>query len=280
MMSDKLNIGLRGHDVEAEDLPELSEKFKEYGIDNIQLVLKRSCKNFKEGMFTPSFAKKIGETFSKNNIEISVLGCYINPSNTNKEVLEKDMAYFIESLKYAKFMNAGVVGLETGFVGDECIPEKNQTEEAYRHLLSNMKVLRDAAEKLGVMIAVEAVSCFVINSPEKMHRLVQDLDSPNILVIFDLLNLLTIENHQYQDEIIDTAFETLGDKIAIIHLKDFKIEDNQLKHCPIGEGLLNIEKIISIIKTKKINIPVILEETKEDYLNQSLSKLNRVYNKI
>ncbi len=280
MINDKLNIGLRGHDVEAEDLPELSQKLKEYGIGNVQLVLKKSCKGFKEGTFSPSYAKKIGEIFSENGIEISVLGCYINPSNTNKQVLEQDMAYFVESLKYAKFMNAGVVGLETGFVGEECIPENNQTEEAYRYLLSNMKVLRDAAEKLGVMIAVEAVSCFVINSPERMLRLVNDLNSPNIVVIFDLLNLLTTENYMQQDEIIDSAFELLGDKIAVIHLKDFKIDDNQLKQCPIGEGMLNISKILSIIKAYKPNIPVILEEIKEYDLIVSSNKLNNLYQQI
>ena len=31
MINDKLNIGLRGHDVETENLSELSEKLKEYG---------------------------------------------------------------------------------------------------------------------------------------------------------------------------------------------------------------------------------------------------------
>lgn len=277
MINDKLNIGLRGHDVEAENLPELSKKLKEYGINNVQLVLKRSCKDFKEGMFSPSFAKQIGETFKANGIEISVLGCYINPSNTNKEALEKDKAYFIESLKYAKFMNAGVVGLETGFVGETCIPENNQTEEAYQYLLSNMKVLRDAAEKLGVMIAVEAVSCFVINSPQRMLRLVNDLDSPNILVIFDLLNLLTIDNYKNQEEIIDTAFELLGDKISVIHLKDFKIEENQIKQCPIGEGLINIKKILSVVKTRKPNIPIILEETRGEESGLAVVKLNRLY---
>ena len=275
MINDSLNIGLRGHDVNAEDLPELSQKLKEYGISNVQLVLKKSCKGFKEGMFSPSFAKKIGEIFSKNGIEISVLGCYINPSNTNKAVLEKDMAYFIENLKYAKFLNAGVVGLETGFVGEECIPKNNQTEEAYQYLLSNMKVLRDAAEKLGVMIAVEAVSYFVINSPERMLRLVNDLNSPNILVIFDLLNLLTIDNYKNQEEIIDTAFELLGDKISVIHLKDFIIVDNQLRQCELGKGLLNISKILAVIKNYKLQVPIILEETKEDNLACSLGYLNR-----
>ena len=276
-MNDKLNIGLRGHDVEAEDLAELSKKLKEYNISNVQLVLKKSCKGFEEGMFSPSFAKKIGGTFKENGIEISVLGCYINPSNTNKQVLEQDLSYFIESLKYAKFMKAGVVGLETGFVGEECIPENNQTEEAYQYLLSNMKVLRDAAEKLGIMIAVEAVSIFVINSVDRMLRLVNDLNSPNILVIFDLLNILTIDNYKNQEEIIDYAFKILGDKISVIHLKDFIVEDDHLKQCEIGKGLLNIPKILSIAKNHKPNIPIILEETKEDTLANAIEILNSLY---
>lgn len=276
MINDKLNIGLRGHDVEAENLPELSKKLKEYGINNVQLVLKRSCKDFKEGMFSPSFAKQIGEIFKVNDIEISVLGCYINPSNTNKEVLEKDMAYFIESLKYAKFMNAGVVGLETGFVGETCISENNQTEEAYQYLLSNMKVLRDAAEKLGVMIAVEAVSCFVINSPERMHRLVSDLASPNISVIFDPLNLITISNYKDQDNIIRKMFELLSDRIAVIHLKDFKVVDNNIRQCSIGEGILNIPLLLSLVSENKPQIPIILEETRGEDSGLAINHLNRI----
>ncbi len=266
MIDNALNIGLRGHDVAAEDLPELSEKLKEYGISNVQLVLKKSCKGFKEGMFSPSFAKKIGETFSKNGIEISVLGCYINPSSTDKDKLKAEMDYFIENLKYARYMNAGVVGLETGFVGDICIPENNHTEKAYQYLLSNMKVLRDAAEKLGVTVAVEGVSAFVIDSPEKMLRLVNDLNSPNIAVIFDLVNLITTENYNEQRKIIDTAFELLGDRISVIHLKDFVIENNTIKQCPIGEGICDFPYLISKTADNKPHIPIILEETKEDTL--------------
>ena len=279
-MINNLNLGVRGHDIMADDLPELAEKLNEYGIDSVQLVLKKSYKNFREGMFTPSLAKNIGKIFAEREVDISVLGCYINPSNTNKEILEQEMTYFIESLKYARYMNAGVVGLETGFVGDECIPENNHTEKAYQYLLSNMKVLRDAAEKLGVMIAVEAVSGFVINSPEKMHRLISDLDSPNMAVIFDILNLFTVDNYRHQDEIIQKMFELLSDKIEVIHLKDFKVEDNQLKQCPIGEGLMNIPLILSLIKEYKPRIPVILEEVREEDLLSFSKMLNHLYESI
>ncbi|MBR4761054.1 MAG: TIM barrel protein, partial [Clostridia bacterium] len=155
MIESALNLGMRGHDLEAENIAELASKLNGYGLKSVQLVLKKSVKDFREGMFTPSYAKQIGDTFSKNNVDIAVLGCYINPSCTDKDSLKAQTDYFIESLKYARYMNAGVVGLETGFVGDTCIPENNHTEEAYEHLLTTMKYLRDNAEKLGVTIAIE-----------------------------------------------------------------------------------------------------------------------------
>ncbi|MBP9989583.1 MAG: sugar phosphate isomerase/epimerase [Ruminococcus sp.] len=277
MIKNKLNIGMRGHDISADNIEELAKKFNEYGLSSIQLVLKKSINGFSEGMFSPSFAKLIGKTFRNNNIDIPILGCYINPSCTDETELKAQTDYFIENLKYAKFMNAGVVGLETGFVGDTCIPENNHTEEAYQHLLRTMKYLTSEAEKLGVMIAVEAVNCFVIHSSETMQRLINDLNSPNICVIFDLLNLLTIDNYKNQTQIIKTAFDILGDKIIAVHLKDFKVEYNQLIQCPIGQGLLNIPLLLSAVKNNKPYLPIILEETNEEKITESMFLLTNKY---
>ena len=276
MIKTELNLGMRGHDIDADSIEELASKLNGYGLKSVQLVLKKSIKDFREGMFSPAYAKQIGDTFAKKDVDIAILGCYINPSCTDKNNLKAQTDYFIESLKYARYMNAGVVGLETGFVGDSCIPENNHTEEAYEHLLTTMKYLRDNAEKLGVMVAVEGVSAFVIDTPEKMLRLVGDLNSPNIAVIFDLLNLLTIENYQSQEKIIDTAFELLGDKIAVIHLKDFIVEDGRLKQCEIGKGICNIPYLLSVIREKKPNLPIILEETNENVLSDIVKFVREV----
>lgn len=271
----KFKFGVRGHDIQADGLSELAIKCDNYGVTSLQLVLKRSCENFKEGFFSPSFAKCIGKVFADKNIDIDVLGCYINPSCTDENSLKSQLNFFVENLKYARHMNAGVVGLETGYIGKNCIPENNHTEEAYQHLLSNMKFLCAEAEKLGVTIAIEGVFDFVIGTPKLMHRLVSDLNSPNIAVIFDIFNLLTIDNYKDQDKIMKEMFDLLEDEIAIIHLKDFKVVGNKLEQCKIGEGILNIPLFLSLIKDKKPCIPIILEEVKEDVLVESMRYLDR-----
>ena len=72
MINKRINFGVRGHDMDAIDLPQLAQKLNDYSIGEVQLVLKKSCKGFEEGMFSPTFANKIGDLFYKNNVNISI----------------------------------------------------------------------------------------------------------------------------------------------------------------------------------------------------------------
>ena len=187
-----LNFSMRGHDLEGDNLTELAKKCKTYGIYGMQLALAKSLKDFKQGRFSPALAERLKEEL--DGVKIPVLGSYINPSATNKEILEGELSKFCEQLKYARFLGAHMVGTETGSVGDKHVPENNHTEEAYEYFLSNMSYLVENAEKLGVMIGIEGVWSFVVNTPEKMRRALDDLNSPNVLAIFDPVNYLNEKN--------------------------------------------------------------------------------------
>jgi L-ribulose-5-phosphate 3-epimerase len=71
-----------------------------------------------------------------------------------------------------------------------------------------------------------------------MKQLLDRIGSDNLQVIFDPVNLLDITNHQEQDRIIQEAFDLFGDKMLVLHAKDFQIHDGQLQTVPAGWGLL------------------------------------------
>ena len=123
------------------------------------------------------------------NTKIAILGSYINPSDPNEETLRESIEKFKEKIRYATVLNPVAVGTETG----SYIEGKTHTEEAYQHLLKTVKELVREAEKYGVNIGIEGVYQFVINSPEIMARLVTDVNSDNLKVIFDPCNLITID---------------------------------------------------------------------------------------
>ena len=83
-------------------------------------------------------------------------------------------------------------------------------------------------KKYNVDIAVEGVWCHVMNTPERTQRLVRDLNSDNVKVIFDPVNFVTIDNYKAADDMIEYMFDKLHDVIKVIHVKDFTVENGEI----------------------------------------------------
>ena len=104
--------GIRGHDIRAEGLSNISLSAKEHSIEYLQLVLEKSIDGFKTGNFTNAYALNIKNKLS--GTKIAILGSYINPSNPNDDELTFDIDKSKEKIKYANVLNPIAVGTETG----------------------------------------------------------------------------------------------------------------------------------------------------------------------
>lgn len=262
--------GIRGHDIRAKGLENICALAKEKEIEYLQLVLEKSIDGFAMGDFTEEYAgdikKQLGDT------KIAILGSYINPSNPDDAGLRTDIEKFKEKIKYARILNPIAVGTETGTY----IEGLTDTEDAYQRVLSTMKKIVREAESQGVNVGIEGVHCFVINTPQKMKQLVDDLDSNNVKVIFDPVNYLNICNYEKQDEMINDMFELFSDKICVLHAKDFIVENGEFKFEKTMEGMLNYQLIFKKLKEHNLDIPVICEEINEDEAKIAFEKLKKI----
>ncbi len=275
-----LNFCMRGHDFDVKSIESVAQKCAEHKLYGTQLAMNITVPDYKVGQFTPAYADRIKDIFAKNGVKLAIQSCYINPSCTDVDALESQLLRFEEQLKYARFTGAFAVATETNWVGDSCDPKANDTEHAYQYCVKNLKRLANTAEKLGVMIAVEGVRVFVINSPKRMKRMLDDINSPNVLCIFDPLNFLCKENYNSQDQMIDEVFELYGDRICAIHLKDFTDDENGFRRVPPAEGMLNIKKILTWVKHNKPDMPIVLEETKECDVDRVIKNVQALYDTI
>lgn len=276
-----MRIGVRCHDVIHSNLEELTEKVGEKNLKGAQLALKKINAGFdmNKAHITPGMGKTFRDAFAKNGVSISVLGCYINLAHPDDAELNKSLDYFKEHIRFARDFGCSIVGTETGALNKEYVygPENN-TEEAFQRTLSSIKVLVEEAEKFGVIVGIEAVTKHVINTPERMKRVLDSIKSNNVQVIFDPVNLLDEKNYKNQDEIIKKSFELFGDRIIALHAKDFIIEDNRARVVPIGKGLLNYPLVISLIKERNPYIEVLLEDSTAEDIDDSIDYLNKLYN--
>lgn len=246
--------GIRCHDILENDLYNIARSARENDIEYLQLILEKSVPDFEVGKFSEEYAQSLKQALGES--KLAILGSYINPSNPDDGELAKELDKFKEKIRYASILNPIAVGTETGIfkVG------MTDSEAAYERVLSSMRELVAYAEKYNVCIAIEGVHCFVINTPQKLKRLVDDLDSDNVRVIFDIGGYLTPDTYMNQDQIINDMFDLLADKICALHIKDYVIENSKFKGVIPTQGIINYKLIADKLVEHGLDVPLISEE--------------------
>ena len=254
----KMNIGVRAHDYGRHTPEELSSILKNAGFDSCQLAMSKALEGMDAsvGKLNPGLCYSIRKAFEKNDIQISVLGCYIEPSLPDDEQRAIQVARFREHVMYARQLGGNVIGTETTNFRDT---DESERSVRFGYLVDSVLQMVEAAERYGVIVGVEPVSVHTLNTPELTARLLDIVASDNLQIIFDPVNLITVDNIAHQDELLDRCFDAFGDRIVALHCKDVKLENGELKRGILGEGCLNYTKLMGWLKENRPGLNLIRE---------------------
>ncbi len=275
-----MQLGIRLHDIKKAPLPERLRIAASQGFACGHLALSKVISEYStaDGALTPGFAHYLKNLFAESGIDIAVLGCYLNLANPNEESLKKNQARYLAHIRFASLLGAGVVGTETGAVNEAYrFEERNHSEEALRIFIKNLRPVVEYAEKMGVIFAIEPVFKHIVCNPKRAKQVLREIDSPNLQIIFDPVNLLDISNYQEREQIIREAIELLGEDIAVVHIKDFKVENDELISVAAGTGEMDYSEIIRFIKKEKPYIHVTLENTVPENAETARSHIQRLW---
>ncbi len=279
---DTLRLGVRGHDMPKAPFDELVKSISDAGFSCTQLALAKAVRDFNIGTeaMTSGMADYMKKVFEKNNVSVSVLGCYKNLANPDAEQLKKIMDSYMHHIRFAKFLECGMVGTETGAVNTEYkFTPENHTDAALHIFIENLKRIVDYAEKMGVCIGIEPVYKHIMCSAERTRKVLDAVNSPNLRVILDPINLLNADNEQQHEKIVEEAFELLGNEIDAIHIKDYVVQNGNIVYekITVGEGNFNIPHFLGILKAKKPFINVLLEASTPENVKASCDYIRGCY---
>ncbi len=274
-----IRIGVRAHDFGCLPAGELAAKIAAQNLVCAQLALGKAIAglNLKPGLLNPGLAFAIGEAFRQHGVQIAVLGCYVNPIHPDPATRKALLGLFKEHLRYARDFGNGLVALETGSLNADYSPHPdNHSEAAFQQTLASLAELAAEAENFGVIVGIEAVASHVVSTPQKMRRMLDAVASNNLQVVFDPVNLLSVENFHAQERVIGEAFELFGERIAIIHAKDFVVENGQLRSASAGRGKLRHDLVMKFAVEEKPGISILLEDTNPQTVEESRDFLRQV----
>ena len=258
-----MKVGIRGHDLGRGTPEAFANSIKEAGFESIQLVLNKAIEfDTKESpILCDEFTDNVKKHLLEQNINVAMLGAYFNPVHSDKEKVAISVDNFKDHLRKAKFFGTQLVGTETGSYNDDqwVWHQNNSSEKAFQEVCHVFKEILPTAKEEGVYLAIEPAYHHVISTPKRLKKLITELNSAHVCVIFDLFNLLCEENHENQRELIDEMTTYFSNQILIVHAKDFVIYDGKIKQVAPGRGNLDYPYLLEKLRELKTD-PVIIFE--------------------
>ncbi len=278
-----MQLGIRLHDIKKAPLDERLAIARDQGFKCGHLALAKVISEFPtdNGALTPGLAMYLKKLFMHYEQDIAVLGCYLNLADPNEETMKKTYARYFANIRFAHILGAGVVGTETGAVNEKYVfEERNHSEEALDIFIDRLKPVVRCAEDFGVILAIEPVFKHIVCNPRRARIVLDEIGSENLKIIFDPVNLLDISNHTSRDEIFEEAIEILGDDIAMLHLKDYIVEDGTLKSVACGCGEMKYDRILRFVKERKPFMHATLENTVPENAVKAREYIQGIYDSV
>ena len=291
-----MNIGIRLHDTAGANLAEHLAAAKDQGFTCVHLALGKLISGFKmsdaPALLTDELAAQVRAELDKNGQTCVLLGCYLNLCSPDMEDHAKTVEIYKAHLRFAKKIGALLVGTETGAPNTtystcpECF-----TEEALQLFIERVTPVVRYAEEIGQLFAIEPVIRHIVSTPERCERVLKAVNSPNLRVILDAVNLLSEDNVADAKTIIADGIARLGKDVSLLHMKDFipyatergqqvkATVDNtdvfsNVVSCACGLGDMDYAPLCALAKAR--NIPMTLENTNPGNAESAREHLEKI----
>lgn len=281
-----IQIGIRLHDVNTtreeafQTLEERAKTAREEGFSCVHLALSKVMPGvtFDEAAMTEGLAMHVKRVFAQNELDVAVLGCYLNLAHPDPEKLREIQAQYFAHIRVAALSGACVVGTETGAPNAAYKYEPAcHGQEALTAFLRGLEPVVAEAERRGVMVAIEPVWNHIVWNSDRALEVIRAMGSRNLRIIFDPVNLLSPENVNDRARVIGEAMDKLCDRIAVVHLKDFVRGDGSLKSVAAGIGEMDYRAILSFLKVRKPFVMATLENTDDTNAVWAREHIERMY---
>ena len=284
-----MQIGIRLHDVNDKEAPERrslsarAEKAREEGFSCVHLALAKciSGVRFDAAALDEGLAAHVRRVFRKNELDVAVLGCYLNLAHPDENTVREFQSRYYGNLRVAALAGIGMVGTETGAPNAEYKRDANtHSAEALYTFMRNLEPVVECAEHYGVTMAIEPVVNHIVFSADRALEVIRGIGSRNLRIIFDPVNLLGPENVEERERVLGDAMDKLCDHIAMVHIKDYVRGDGKLISVAAGTGEMDYTEILRFLKARKPFVQATLENTCNDNAVAARELIERLYSAV
>jgi sugar phosphate isomerase/epimerase len=237
----------------------------EQGISDIQFNMISAGLPSMPDAVDPATVARIRAAMDARKLRMASLSGTFNMIHPDPTVREAGLTSLRVLAQVADPLGANVLTLCTGTRDPGYMwrnhPD-NATPDAWADLLATMEQAVQIAADSGIVLGVEPEVSNVVSSPQKARQLLDSMASPNLKIIMDGANVFPSGTLDRQHEILDAAFDLLGDDIVLAHAKDIS-RDGEAGHEAAGTGLLDYDYYIRLLNQSSYDGALVLHSLSE-----------------
>jgi sugar phosphate isomerase/epimerase len=221
----------------------------------------------------PSLITRIHEAAQHRGIEIAAISGTYNMIHPDQEVQQAGLRRLRTLAAACQGLGTAVITLCTGTRDPVDMwrwhPE-NASSESWSALLRAMEAALRIAEEEQVTLAFEPERANVVSSAAHGRALLAATQSARLKVVIDPANLVVPGDERPMSQVLDEAFELLGEHIVIAHAKDRGADDD---FRAAGEGILDYDHYLRLLQASAFTGPLIIHSLAEEQVDTVLQFL-------
>ncbi len=268
-----MRLGIFARTFSRPTVEEVFDAVKEHGLDCVQFNMACAGLPALPDDISPSLAIRIHEASMSRGTEITAVSGTYNMAHPDPETRQAGLRRLRTLASACHGMGTSVITLCTGTRDPENMwrwhPE-NVSSQAWSDLLSSMEAVLRIAEEEQVTLAFEPERANVVNTAAKGHALLAAMQSSRLKVVIDPANLIVPGDEHQMSQVLDEAFDLLGEYIVIAHAKDRGADDT---FQTAGGGILDYDQYVRLLRAAAFDGPFILHGLTEEEIDAALQFL-------
>ena len=244
-----MKVGIFARTFEAPSLAGVLDAVASHGIRHIQL--NTSCMglpDMPDGL-DDAACQQARREIDARNIEVVSLSATYNMIHPDPAARAQGMRRLGILASRAAELGTNLLTLCTGTRNPSNMWQhhpQNNSPQAWSDLQDAIGQALTFAEQHDVHLGIEPEVANVVNSPPKARKLLDTMRSDRLRIVMDGANVFPKGTIQRQRQILDEAFDLLGDRIALAHAKDLS-RDGEAGHEAAGTGLLDYDHYLHLL---------------------------------
>lgn len=217
-------------------------------------------------------------------LKIVALGCYLNPLDPKNQAYMGASVDLMRSLASnhrahgARTFVTWSGGYHDRFAGSD---PRNASAEGFEALVRATGELLAVLEPCGGRIAFEPFFPDVLGTVDRFAQMLGRMPTSRVGLVMDPPNFVRPEDYLRRSEIMGRAFDRLGPRVLVAHLKDIgRNPDGSVTYPAPCEGEMNYAAYLTCLASLGRPVECILEHTGGEHMAHSRQRVLRALDKV